>query len=131
MRFDDPSQPPPRIGGLGWMKAALPRGHWITLWRSTQGEAGAYVSLNGSDGHAAWDTLVADRTIIDEEFVDAGLPAPQWERSAKTTRIAMSWPAPLPWDEHAEAAQAAMLARAANQLVNSFRPRLERIGAGG
>ena len=131
VQFDDPSQSPPRIGGLGWMKAALPRGHWITLWRSTQGEAGAYVSLNGSEGQAAWDALVADRTIIDEEFADAGLPAPQWERSAKTTRIALAWPAPLPWDEHAEAAQAAMLGRAANQLVNSFRPRLERIGASG
>ena len=127
--FDDPSQPPPRIGGLGWMKAALPRGHWMTLWRSTQGEGGAYVSLNGSEGQAAWDELAADRVLIDEEFADAGLPPPQWERSSKTTRIALAWPAPLPWDEPAEAAQATMLAKAANQLVNSFRPRLERIGA--
>ena len=111
------------------MKAALPRGHWITLWRSTQGEARAYVSLNGSEGQAAWDEPVADRAIIDEEFADAGLPGPQWERSNKTTRIALSWPAPLPWDEPAEAAQAAVLARAANQLVNSFRPRLEWLGA--
>ena len=35
------------------MKAALPRGHWITLWRSTQGEAGAYVSRIGIDYYAA------------------------------------------------------------------------------
>ena len=101
----------------------------MTLWRSTQGEGGAYVSLNGSEGQAAWDELAADRALFDEEFADAGLPAPQWERSAKTTRIALSWPAPLPWDEPAETAQAAMLAKAANQLINSFRPRLDRIGA--
>ncbi len=93
------------------------------------GRGGAYVSLNGSEGQAAWDDLEADRALIDEEFADAGLPPPQWERSAKTTRIALSWPAPLPWDEPAATAQAAMLSRAANQLVNSFRPRLERIGA--
>ena len=101
----------------------------MTLWRSTQGEGGAYVGLNGSEGQAAWDELVADRVLIGEEFTDAGLPPPQWERSAKTTRIALSWPAPLPWDEPAETAQAAMLAKAANQLVNSFRPGLERIVA--
>lgn len=128
LRFDDPSQPLPRIGGLGWMKAPLPRGHWITLWRMTQGNAGAYVSLAGSEAEAAWETLRDDRALIDEEFADAGLPPPQWERSARGTRVALTWPAPLPWDEPAEAAQAAMLARTANQLVNSFRPRLERIG---
>lgn len=129
IHFDDPSQPPPRIGGLGWMKAALPRGHWITLWRSTQGESGAYVSLNGSEGQAAWEELLGDRPLIDEEFADAGLPAPNWQRTDKGARISLTWPAPLPWDEAAEIDQAAMLARVANQLVSSFRPRLERIGA--
>lgn len=112
--FDDPSQPLPRIGGLGWMKAALPRGDWMTLFRSTgTGRVGACVNLLVSEGLAAYERLLADRELIDEEFSDAG------------------WSSPLPWDEQAEARQAELLTMGANQLVNSFRPRLERIGAGG
>ena len=75
----------PLVGIILWFAAlrllwspvvsALPRGHWITLWRSTQGAAGAYVSLNGSEGQTAWEELIADRALIDEEFTDAGLPA--------------------------------------------------------
>jgi hypothetical protein len=129
MVFDDPSQPPPRIGGLGWMKAPLPRGAWLTLYRaSATGKIGAYVNLPGSEGLAAYERLAADRSIIDEEFSDAALPAPSWERSAKGAIIALTWSSPLPWDEPREAEQQAQLARGANQLVSSFRPRLERIG---
>jgi len=132
MRFDDPSQPPPRIGGLGWMKAALPRGHWLTLYRASgSGKIGAYVNLVGSDGLEAYERLLADRVMIDEEFADAGLPPPQWERSDKGASIALSWPAPLPWDDAAESEQSALLRRAANQLVNSFRHRLEQLGGEG
>lgn len=132
MAFDDPSQPAPRIGGLGWMKAPLPRGHWITLYRATgSGKVGAYVNLVGSDGLDAFERLLADRSVIDEEFADAGLPAPQWERTDKGASITLAWASPLPWDDARASEQQAQLARAANQLVNSFRPRLERIGAEG
>jgi hypothetical protein len=61
-------------------------------------------------------------------FSDAALPAPSWERSAKGAIIALTWPSPLPWDEPREAEQQVLLKRGANQLVSSFRPRLERIG---
>jgi hypothetical protein len=64
-------------------------------------------------------------------FAEAGLPEPSWERTAKGATIALTWPAPLPWDEAAEAEQAARLAQAANQLVNSFRPRLDQLGTAG
>ena len=130
MAFDDPSQPPPRFGGLGWMKAALPRGHWMTLYRSTgTGNGGAYVNLVGSEGLAAYDRFLADRDTIDEEIVDAGLPKPEWARTEKGGSISLKWPSPQPWDETAEAAQIELLKRGANQLVNSFRPRLDRQGA--
>jgi hypothetical protein len=131
-RFDDPSQPPPRIGGLGWMRLPLPRGHWITLWRATaRGEAGAYLNLAGSEGQALFDILGEDRALIDEEFADAGLGAPVWERSEKGASVALRWPAPQPWDGAAEDRQSAEFQAAANQMVNSFRPRIERIGASG
>lgn len=130
MAFDDPAQPLPRIGGLGWMKTALPRGHWITLYRTTgSGKVGAYLNLVGSEGLAAYERLLADRALIDEEFSDAGLPAPEWKRTDKGATIGLEWSSPLPWDEQAEGRQADLLARGANQLVNSLRPRLERIGA--
>ncbi len=130
LAFDDPSQPLPRIGGLGWMKAALPRGAWITLYRMTgSGKVGVYANLAGSEGLAAYERLLGDRVLIDEEFSDAGLPPPKWERSDKGAQITLEWSFPLPWDEPAEAEQRRHLAKAANQLVNSLRPRLERIGA--
>ncbi|MBC2667473.1 hypothetical protein H7F51_18295 [Novosphingobium flavum] len=132
MVFDDPSQPPPRIGGLGWMKAPLPRGHWLTLYRASgSGRIGAYINLPGSEGLAAFERLAADRALIDEELAEAGLPAPAWERTDKGATITLAWPSPLPWDEGAEMRQRDLLRRAANQLVNSFRPRLEQIGPEG
>jgi len=132
LTFDDPSQPSPRVGGLGWFKAALPRGHWLTLYRaSASGKIGAYVNLVGSEGLEAFQRLLADRASIAEEFADAGLPEPSWEHTAKGATISVTWPAPLPWDEAAEAEQAARLRLAANQLVNSFRPRLDQLGTAG
>ena len=132
LAFDDPAQPLPRIGGLGWMKAPLPRGHWLTIWRtSSSGRIGAYVNLDGSDGLAAYERFLADRGLIDEEFADAGLPEPTWEHTAKGASIALSWSSALPWDDAAEAEQMRRLTTGANQLVNSLRPRIERIGADG
>ena len=125
--FDDPSQPLPRIGGLGWMRMPLPGGHWITLWRRIgNADAGAAAILAGSNGHAEFEALGEERAIVDEEFADAGLPAPEWERKEKNASISLSWPAPQPWDEQSEEVQRAALLAAANQLVNSLRPRLER-----
>lgn len=130
MTFDDPSQPPPRIGGLGWLKAPLPRGAWLTLYRTTaSGKVGAYINLAGSEGLTAFERLLADRGVIDEEIAEAGLPVPNWERTDKGATIALSWSSPLPWDEPREAEQQQLLQRGANQLVNSFRPRIDRIGA--
>lgn len=128
--FDDPSQPPPRVGGLGWMKLPLPRGAWITIWRaSSNGRYGVYLNLAGGEGTAAFERLIAERAVIDEEVADAGLPPPTWERTDKGASIGFTWEAPLPWDEAAEGEQMRLLGQAANQLVNSMRPRIERMGA--
>lgn len=131
-RFDDPSQPPPRIGGLGWMRLPLSGGHWITLWRaSAREEMGVYLNLAGAEGQAAFAELHADQALIDEEFADAGLAAPVWELGDRGASVALRWPAPQPWDPAAEEKQLAELQVAANQMVNSFRPRLERIDTAG
>ena len=59
------------------MKAPLPRGAWITLYRTTAtGKVGAYLNLAGSAGFAAYERLVADPAVIEAEFADAGLPPP-------------------------------------------------------
>ncbi len=128
VEFDDPSQQPPRIGGIGWLRVPLPLSLAMTLWRGkTQQTSGAFVRFTGSDGQVAYDAIEAERTAIDEEVTRAGLPLPSWERSGDEARLSIDTAAPLPWDEAAEATQAEFLATAANQLVNSLRPRLERI----
>jgi hypothetical protein len=77
LRFDDPAQPGLRIGGLGWLKAALPRGHWLTLYRaSASGKIGAYVNLAGSEGHEVFQQLLAERATIAECLPRPGCPSP-------------------------------------------------------
>lgn len=128
-RFDDPAQPPPRIGGFGWLRLPLPGGFAITIWRSTKEErAGGFVRLPATG--RARDMLVAERDTIDAEFADAGLPAPDWNGDARGTTIGLTIPASLPWDGEAEERQLAALVPIANQLVNSYRPRLERVETG-
>src|SRR5690606_37446533 len=118
------------IGGLGWMKAPQPRGAWLTLYRTTaSGKVGASINLAGSERLEAFERLLALRDVIDEEIAEAGLPVPTWERTDRGAAIALAWNSPLPWDQLREAEQRALLQQGANQLVNSFRPRIERIGA--
>ena len=82
------------------MKATLPRGRWMTLFRSSgTGKVGAYVNPVGGEGLAISERLFADRELIDEEFTDAGLPAPEWKRTGKGAPIGLGWPSPLPWDD--------------------------------
>src|SRR3546814_9960224 len=66
------------------MRVPLPPPGSLTLWRSRPQEVvGAFVRLTGSDGLVAYEMLVEDREAIDREFVDAGLPAPVWDRTDK------------------------------------------------
>ncbi len=77
--FDDPGQPEPRSGGLGWVKVPLPDGYYIDLYRSQSDQAiGAQVKFPGIDGEESFTALLADREAIDAEFGEAGLEPPQW-----------------------------------------------------
>jgi len=127
MHFDDPGQSPPRVGGVNWMRVALPGTSSVTLWRSKNGVVGAFAKWRASDGLALYDGLAADREAIDREFVDAGLPLPERTKRDGEASISLEWASPWPWDEGEETRQVALLSSAANQFVNSLRPRLARL----
>lgn len=127
VRFDDPAQPMPRSGGMGWIKLSLPLGLYANLYRS-QGEQaiGAQVRFQGVEGEGAFAELLADRELIDNEFAANGLGQPDW-REGEVPSLALVRPSRLPWQPEEEGEQRAWFAKVANQLVNSLRPRLARI----
>ena len=128
MRFDDPGQPPPRIGGHNWMRVTLPGSATITLWRGKgQNKVGAFATFRDTEGLTHYEELLAERASIDAEFAEAGLPSPDWQTNGSEASIILRWPSHWPWDEAEEARQTALLTQAANQFVNSLRPRLQRI----
>jgi hypothetical protein len=128
LRLDDPGQMPPRNGGNNWMRLPLPWTVGVTLYRSTSsGNIGAFLRFNDPDSLALLDELQADRKAIDAEFAAAGLPGLAWRTDGEDRLISITVPSPPPWDAAQEAEQRAWLGRAANQFVNSLRPRLARL----
>ena len=126
IQFDDPGQPPPRWGGIGWLKVPLPAGFFANLYRSSaQASIGAEVRFAGTGGAAAYEDLLAERDAINREFKTAGLDVPIWN-DADPSSISMKIASPLPWSDDAEDMQRAWMAGVANQFVNSLRPRLHR-----
>lgn len=125
LRFDDPGQPPPRHGGIGWMRVLLPEGLYINVYRSSAaGNIGAQVRFAGPEARAAFEDIVAEHEAIDAEFARQDLAAPEW-RLGETPEIILTTPSPAPWSEDTEEEQRRWMARAANQFVNSLRPRLQ------
>lgn len=127
IRFDDPGQPPPRRGGNGWMRLPLPEGLYVNLYRSSGGgrTVGAQVRFPGVEGAALYEALEADREAITAEFAANGLTL-EWV-SGEVPLLSATSPAPTPWDDSAEELQRTWLGQAANQFVNSLRPRLQRL----
>jgi hypothetical protein len=129
IRFDDPGQPAPKYGGLGWMRVPLPGPSHLTLWRGKdEGMVGAFVTYRGSEGAALYERLLAEREAVDTEFIEAGLPAPDWAQKPDGSSITLRWPSPAPWSEEEEARQSELLTAAARQFVNSLRQRPLRDG---
>ncbi|WP_428334180.1 hypothetical protein [Novosphingobium sp.] len=130
VRFDDPGQMPPRNGGNNWMRLPLPGTVGVTLYRSTtSGNIGAFLRFIDADGMAVLDELLADRDAIEAEFAEAGLTGLQWRTEGEEKVLSITTPSPAPWDAAREEEQREWLGRAANQFVNSLRPRLSRISA--
>lgn len=125
LQLDDPSQPPPRSGGLNWIKLPLPGPAHLTLWRGkSDGVVGAFVTYKGSEGLAIFEDLLAERATIDQEFAEGGLPLPEWKTEGAERSITLSWPSPAPWSDEEEERQRSLLSAAANQFVTSLRARL-------
>lgn len=124
--FDDPAQPAPRSGGLGWLRVPLPAGFYVNLYREGGQRVGAQVRFAGAEGEGAFADLLADRDAIDAEFASAGLHSPEWSLKGAPT-LSLVVPSPQPWNAEREAEQRIWFARAANQFVNSLRPRLQRL----
>lgn len=124
MRFDDPGQPPARSGGTGWIRVPLPQGLYVNVYRSSSaGHIGAQVRFPNAEGRALFDSLTIDRQAIEAEFARQGLAPPEW-RLGDAPEIVLTASSPAPWDDAAEAEQRGWMARVANQMVNSLRPRL-------
>lgn len=127
VRFDDPSQPPPRYGGIGWMRVPLPGPSHLTLWRGKgSGTFGGFITYKGSEGLVVFDELLGQRDAIDQEFADNGLPLPEWKTDGTERSIMVRWASPFPWAEPEEERQMTLMAQAANQFVNSLRSRLSQ-----
>jgi len=128
LELDDPAQVPPRVGGLNWMRLPMPSDLAVTLYRSgNPGEIGAFLRFRGPDARLAFEAIETERAAITAEFAGAGLDGLQWHDD-EDPRVSISWPSPVPWDREREDEQQAWFARAANQFVNSLRPRLLRLG---
>lgn len=127
-RFDDPGQPPPRAGGLGWMRVPLPGPAPLVLWRGSRaGEIGAQIRFTGAEGRDLFEALAAEKDAIAAEFEETGLPPASWSDEGDDARISVTLSSPLPWDDAVEADQIDKLTALANRFVNSFRPRLLRL----
>jgi hypothetical protein len=126
-RFDDPGQPPPRCGGINWIRLPLPGGLYINAYRSSGSNSiGTQVRFVGAEATAAFDELLAERSDIDAEFSAACLDVPDWGEGEVPT-ISLRRPFPTPWSDADEGEQRDWLGRAGNQFVNSLRPRLQRL----
>jgi hypothetical protein len=126
--FDDPAQMPPRPGGVNWMKLPLADGLSVTLWRSSASqEVGAQIRFVDADATLLYDALIDERHPIEAEFEAEGLPLPGWLQDPKGALFQVTAPAPLSWDDAADADQQRWFARVANRVVNSLKPRLQRL----
>ena len=93
--FDDPGQPSPRGGGMGWIKLPLPLGLYGNLFRSQSEQAiGAQVRFTGADSAMAFAELLADRDEIDAEFEANGLEL-DW-KGGEVPELSIMHPSQLP-----------------------------------
>lgn len=102
-----------------WMGGNPPLGYRS----SSAGNIGAQFRFPNAEGRALFEGLAAEREGIDAEFTRQGLAPPEW-RVGDAPEIVLTTSSPAPWDDAAEAEQRNWMARIANQMVNSLRPRL-------
>jgi hypothetical protein len=131
VKFDDPSQPPPRRRGVGYARYDLgvPNA-WITAYRArSDGLIGTYVNFRGEAGARLYAVLEAERPEIDA-ILRASSPEGEleWGESPPASKwIAMRLREAGPWSPEDDARHLAWLTSVGNAFINAFRPRLQRI----
>lgn len=129
VRFDHPEQPLPTLGPHPTnARVDLPApAKWMTLYRSNDGDMQIFFRLTGDDGIEFFEQLKDELSDIrNETGLDVALEMTKTKKSGNIVEIplisvsrAASTDPTLSIRE-----QAAWLARAANVMVNAFRPRL-------
>jgi hypothetical protein len=125
IRFDDPSQQPPKPSVLGNVSLRMPSPRaWISLYFSkTDGEIGVFLTFNrGEPGDTFYQRLLDER-----DQIAASLPRNvEWDSDGGRHRIGLknellSITHPV---ERVEALR--WFSKVANLFVNAFRPRIAR-----
>jgi len=126
-RFDHPEQPPPRIGGVNWVRLALPPPGRLTAFRS-QGEAGIFLTLSGEHAAARVDALQAEKAQIEQEIGEPLEFRPEDDDPTKFVIVARH-PRDAR-DADAIEQQKQWILHTTNAFVTTFRPRLAALAAG-
>ncbi|WP_159351046.1 hypothetical protein [Roseomonas harenae] len=131
LRLDDPSQPPPRRRGYGWIRYDLGTPEaGITAYRARSEDlVGTYAIFRGEAGFRLIDELKAQQSEIDAALRTA-MPDGEleWGETPPDAQwIALRLRAPGNWTEEDDVRHRAWLAAAGNALVNALRPRIQRI----
>lgn len=135
LRLDDPSQPPPRRGGLGWARLPIAPGCWISVYRArSDGTLGVFAPVALANADRVFGPRDSEtRRAIEAELApvrgdDASLA---WRSNDRHAWVGISWPDRFDPPEEADARHIARLGAVANAFVNAIRPRVLRVQEGG
>lgn len=128
VQLDHPDQPPARHGGDNRIRFNLPAGLWLTAYRWGKGpdEIGIFMPLAGSEGASIFAALSDEADAILNETRLNVLFRKEQDHPFQAKLIVKS----VSNGPRDTAADIRWLARAANALVNSLRPRLAQLARG-
>jgi hypothetical protein len=130
LRLDDPSQPPPRRRGFGWIRYDLGTVEaWITAYRARSSDlVGTYADFRGEAGARLYAALEAERPDIDVALRAASPDGElEWGETLPNSKwIAMRLRVPGSWTAEDDTRHATWLAGVGNAFVNVLRPRIQR-----
>jgi hypothetical protein len=133
LALDDPSQPPPRRGGFGWVRYDLgvPEARVVAYRARSSGLVGTYAAFRGEAGARLFAALEAERPEIDGVLRAASPEGElEWGGDADSKWVAMRLREPGGrWTPDDDARHLAWLAPVGNAFVNAFRPRVRRLAA--
>lgn len=124
VRFDHPDQPAPRHGGTNWIRLAMPPPDGLTAYR-TKDTAGVFLTIKGEGASRRFETLLAEKPILEQE---TGLSLTMTQDEDDSSKYTIAAQSPFDTnDERTFEGQKQWLFRAMNAFVNAFRPRLAQM----